>query len=1112
MWTYQYKHGDRPLEGYTIQRAAGRGGFGEVYYALSDSGREIALKAVQGYEQIELRGISQCMNLKSPHLVSIFDVKHNEQGRPFVIMEFVNGPSLRQLLDESPSGLGEQKSAFFLREIAKGLTFLHDCGIVHRDLKPGNIFYENGYVKIGDYGLSKAITVGQTSQQTVTVGTVHYMAPEIGAGRYDRSIDIYAMGAVLFEMLTGTVPFVGASPSEILMKHLSAEPDCKGISEPFATVIKKAMQKDPTRRYQSVQEMVEAVFGAEHVRNSMSVFAAEDLSMVAGRVANKMNIGAGAPVAESSSVVGNTPIRGGTMWDRMGDRFDRAGDRVAQMGEGLFAGPKPDNSPLDFDELNARDSMSKRDRRLLAIFTSLGIALAAGVMSSSHGAPIGYAIAMFCTTWGATLGICASWRWMMPKMADDSPTAKRFAAAMLAVGGALGFSAVNWLVIDQTRMVGTWIAIIIAFLLNDSRQWIDPSRSDRVRIKYAVSAAFTAWIATLIFSGSTHLAVAVVAGTALMVQVLTPWDPRGAEERRNSGKRGFDVVPTPPSPPLPPSPPQLTPLNVELGGRRAQAFAVTLPGDDCDVQGNIGSTSAPIASRVPPRWIRVACMILFAAMFTGGVMLLIGAANRAFAPNQSDEAIARGVGIGLIIAGACALVRSMIGRYVSFFQFIIRPTLLLLCFESIVISSVITGGTPNMQGDEKMIGLFFMIFPAVLFLTILLISWQFGDGGAKGALSQTAPTASMSGPVSPHNRGIALGLSALGMFGVNGLHRLYVGKIGTGVLWLCTFGLFGIGQLIDFIVIACGGFRDAQDRIITQWENTAPIPSAAARQSAPPASDRPWAGISPLVDVGRQHGERLKAKLSQVDVRVREHSAYLRGRRSTRTESGGLLSVLAGFLIFASVVLGLGLALDATGFIAAGLPNPSVAKEVEAKFFQDPEWPSLMRTFGAAACGITLFIGLCATVFARRRGGFGYILRGIIGSIGMLLAMIPLSTVVRTDSMWKDAAPLFHKSQISAGVNEVLSNFQHAPVYFAGAIFLVSLIILAVPAPRKRRGGPRVTMTVDRQPRGGQVAPAQPAAAPVPAPSANAVADSSTTEPSSASSAAAAPVGGEKGA
>jgi hypothetical protein len=301
MDTYQYKHGDRPLEGYTIQRAAGRGGFGEVYYAISDSGRQVALKAVQTYEgspnadlcvgdpaQIELRGISQCMNLKSPHLVTIFDVKYNDQGKPFVIMEYVSGPSLADLLRESPGGLGTQKAAFFLREIGKGLSFLHECGIVHRDLKPGNIFYENGYVKIGDYGLTKAMTDSSHGNQTTMVGTVKYMAPEVGQGQYDRSIDIYALGILLYEMLTGQVPFLGSSPAEILMKHMTAAPDLSNIDEPFARVIRKALAKDPAERYQSVQEMVEDVFGTEHVRNSVSQFAPEELSVVAERIAQKM--------------------------------------------------------------------------------------------------------------------------------------------------------------------------------------------------------------------------------------------------------------------------------------------------------------------------------------------------------------------------------------------------------------------------------------------------------------------------------------------------------------------------------------------------------------------------------------------------------------------------------------------------------------------------------------------------------------------------------------------------------------------------------------------------------------------------------------------------------
>jgi serine/threonine protein kinase len=293
MPAFRYKHGERPLEGFTIQRGVGRGGFGEVYYAISDSGREVALKFIQGYEQIELRGVSQCMNLKNPHLVTIFDVRHSAEGAPFVIMEYCSGPSLRQLLDESPAGLSTQKAAFFVREIAKGLAYLHDCGIVHRDLKPANIFYENGTVKICDYGLSKAITQSQHSAQTITVGTVHYMAPEIGMGRYDRGVDIYALGAVLYEMLTGQVPYIGASAAEVLMKHLSNEPDVSGIEEPFASVIRKCMARDPKARYQTVQEVVEALFGADHVRNSVSVFRPESLSMVAQRVAQRVGAGGG---------------------------------------------------------------------------------------------------------------------------------------------------------------------------------------------------------------------------------------------------------------------------------------------------------------------------------------------------------------------------------------------------------------------------------------------------------------------------------------------------------------------------------------------------------------------------------------------------------------------------------------------------------------------------------------------------------------------------------------------------------------------------------------------------------------------------------------------------
>ena len=269
---YTFKHGDRPVEGYTIQRAVGRGGFGEVYYAISDGGREVAIKYLRDNPQIELRGVSHCINLKSPHLVAIFDVRKTSEGEFAIIMEYCSGPSLQDLLIAEPNGFTPQKAAFFVREMAKGLAYLHDRGIVHRDLKPGNIFYDDGYVKIGDYGLSKFISVSRHSVQTASVGTVHYMAPEIGSGNYSRGIDIYALGVMLYEMLLGKVPFEGSTMAEVLMKHLTTQPELENLPQPIAQVIRKALAKDPKDRYQTVDDMITEILDVDEVRDSLAGF------------------------------------------------------------------------------------------------------------------------------------------------------------------------------------------------------------------------------------------------------------------------------------------------------------------------------------------------------------------------------------------------------------------------------------------------------------------------------------------------------------------------------------------------------------------------------------------------------------------------------------------------------------------------------------------------------------------------------------------------------------------------------------------------------------------------------------------------------------------------
>ncbi len=277
---YTYKHGDRPLEGFCVQRAVGRGGFGEVYYALADSGKQVALKYLRENPEIELRGIAHVLNLKSPHLITIYDVKRNAAGDSFVIMEYIGGPSLRELLLAEPAGMSPQKVAFLLRGIVAGLSYLHERGIVHRDMKPANIFYDDGYVKIGDYGLSKHISVSRHSGQTVSVGTVHYMAPEIGSGSYTKAIDIYALGVIVYEMLTGRLPFTGSSMGEVLMRHLKDNPDLSGVPAPFAAVIAKALAKDPAERYQDADEMLAAILDSPEFSRDVEAFDASALTQV----------------------------------------------------------------------------------------------------------------------------------------------------------------------------------------------------------------------------------------------------------------------------------------------------------------------------------------------------------------------------------------------------------------------------------------------------------------------------------------------------------------------------------------------------------------------------------------------------------------------------------------------------------------------------------------------------------------------------------------------------------------------------------------------------------------------------------------------------------------
>ncbi len=268
MMRFTFRSGQQPLPGFTIKRGVGAGSFGEVYFAVSDGGKEVALKWIRTNLDIELRGVQQCLNLKHLNLVHLYDLRRDLNGNYWLVMEFVSGDSLASVVNRHPKGMDLHLACGLFDGIAQGMHSLHDSGIIHRDLKPGNIFLDNGVIKIGDFGLCRALDSSHHVGMTKGVGTPIYMAPETKSDKYKRQVDIYAAGVILYEMLTGKPPFEKDNAEDLAMAHRLDTPDWSRIPATIKPVLQRALAKDPAERFESFAEMNRALSYAVGARSA----------------------------------------------------------------------------------------------------------------------------------------------------------------------------------------------------------------------------------------------------------------------------------------------------------------------------------------------------------------------------------------------------------------------------------------------------------------------------------------------------------------------------------------------------------------------------------------------------------------------------------------------------------------------------------------------------------------------------------------------------------------------------------------------------------------------------------------------------------------------------
>jgi predicted Ser/Thr protein kinase len=357
---------------YELEEVVGHGGMSSVYRAHDSLlERYVALKVLhQQYNEDEdfverfKREARSVAQLQHPNIVTVID-RGEEDGRQYIVFEFIDGENLKELVVRK-GRLGVRDALEIALEVAQGLAFAHEHGLVHRDVKPQNVLLNgDGRAKVTDFGIARSLDVEHGMTQTGTVlGTSNYIAPEQASGQpVDAHTDVYSLGVVLYEMLTGEVPFPGENFVAVAMKHIQ-EPspsvlDVRGdVPLRIAEMVDRALEKDPEHRFPTMN-----AFAAEIESNLAELDRGEDgaVTMVvpaAQRLQRQRHrkrvsrlpllIGLAGALAIAAVVVGLLTLRGG------GGQSPPVGAPITIAGVGAYD-PYGDGGEHDSDAPKATD-------------------------------------------------------------------------------------------------------------------------------------------------------------------------------------------------------------------------------------------------------------------------------------------------------------------------------------------------------------------------------------------------------------------------------------------------------------------------------------------------------------------------------------------------------------------------------------------------------------------------------------------------------------------------------------------------------------------------------------------------------------------------------------